>query len=194
MIPTGAREEKQKDILKAAIRVFSKHGFDGAKMEYIAKEAGIGKGTVYEYFESKERLFEEILKFSIEEFRFGLKDCMDLGETIEERLLNCSRYNAEFFNSHMDIVQIAMQVNMLSKEIRVQLIVEHAAILEHYTEMVKAAKEKGEFRADLDEELATHCIVGTLDQFCKQRVFMDRRPLGEIDHQGIVDIVLKGLR
>lgn len=194
MIPTGAREEKQTDIMQAAIRVFSEHGFDGAKMEFIAKEAGIGKGTVYEYFESKERLFEEILKFSIEKFRLGLKDCMDQGETIEERLLNCSRYNAEFLNNHMDIVQIALQVNMLSKEIRVQLIAEHAAILEHYTELVKVAKAKGEFRADLDEELATHCIFGTLDQFNKHRVFIDRRPLSEFDHQGIVDMVLKGLR
>jgi len=48
MVPTASREEKQTDILKAAIRVFSEHGFDGAKMEYIAKEAGIGKGTIYE--------------------------------------------------------------------------------------------------------------------------------------------------
>jgi len=151
-------------------------------------------GTVYEYFESKERLFEEILKYSVEEFRLGLKDCMDQGETIEERLLNCSRYNAEFLNNHMDIVQIAMQVNMLSKEIRVQLIAEHAVILELYTEMVKAAKAKGEFRADLDAELATHCIFGTLDQFSKHRVFIDRSSLGEIDHQGIVDVVLRGLR
>ena len=194
MIPTGAREEKHTDIMQAAIRVFSKHGFDGAKMEYIAKEAGIGKGTVYEYFESKERLFEEILKFSIEEFRLGLKDCMDQGETIEERLQNYSRFNVEFLNSHMDIVQIAMQVNMLSKEIRIQLIADRAVICEHFIEIVKAAKAKGECRADLDEELATFCIIGTLDEFSKQRVFCNRRPLGEIDHQAIVDVVLKGLR
>lgn len=194
MTPMGAREEKHIDILKAAIRVFSEHGFDGAKMEYIAKEAGIGKGTIYEYFQSKEQLFEEILKFSIEEYRFGLKENMDEGETIEGKILNCSRYAAEFLNNHMDIVQIAMQVNMLSKEIRVQLIAEHATVLKHYTEMVKVAKAKGELRADLDEELATYCIIGTLDQFCKQRVFCDPRPLGEIDHLAIVNMLLKGLR
>ncbi|MGI6120418.1 MAG: TetR/AcrR family transcriptional regulator, partial [Desulfosporosinus sp.] len=73
MISTGSREQKYNEIIKAAIRVFSEHGFDGAKMEYIAKEAGIGKGTVYEYFVSKEQLFEEILKFSVEEFRHGLE-------------------------------------------------------------------------------------------------------------------------
>ena len=194
MIVTGSREEKQTDIIKAAIRVFSEHGFDGAKMEYIAKEAGIGKGTVYEYFESKERLFEEILIFSVEEFSLGLKESMDLGKTIEEKLLNCSRFNTAFLNNHMDIVHIAMQIKTLSKEIRVHHMAVHAVILEHYKEMVKVAKAKGELRPDLDEELATYCIVGTLDQFSKQRVFIDHHSLAEIDHQSVVDVMLKGLK
>ncbi len=190
----ASREEKQTEIIKAAIQVFSEHGFDGAKMEHIAKVAGIGKGTVYEYFESKEQLFEEILKFSVEQFRLGLKESMDQGETIERKLLNCSRYNAEFLTNHMDIVHLAMKVKMLSKDIRVFHHAAQAAIHKLYTEMVKVAKEKGEFRPDLEEELATYCIIGTLDQFCKQRVFCDPRPLEEIDHQAIVDVLLKGLR
>ena len=194
MIVTGSREEKQTDIIKAAIRVFSEHGFDGAKMEYIAKEAGIGKGTVYEYFESKERLFEEILIFSVEEFSLGLKESMDLGKTIEEKLLNCSSFNAAFLNNHMDIVHIAMQIKTLSKEIRVHHMAVHAVILEHYKEMVKVAKAKGELRSDLNEELATYCIIGTLDQFSKQRVFINHRSLAEIDHQSVVDVMLKGLK
>ena len=194
MILTGSREEKYIDIIKAAIRVFSKHGFDGAKMETIAKETGIGKGTIYEYFESKDQLFEEILKFSVMEYSSGLKKSIDKGETIEIKLLNCSRFNAEFLNNHMDIVHMAMQVKMLSKEIRVQHMAVQAVILRHYQEMVKVAKAKGEFRPDLDVELATYCIIGTLDQFCKQRVFIDQRPLAEIDHQGIVNVVLKGLK
>jgi len=194
MVLTAAREEKQTDILKAAIRVFSEHGFDGAKMEYIAKEAGIGKGTVYEYFESKDRLFEEILKFSVDQFSLGLKECIDKGKTIEEKILNCSRFNAEFLNNHMEFVHIAMQVKMLSKEIRVHHMAVHAVILGYYKEMVKVAKANGEFRPDLDEELAMYCIIGALEQFCKQRIYMDPRPLSENDHRAIVDVLLRGLK
>lgn len=194
MISIGAREEKQTEILQAAIRVFSAHGFEGAKMEYIAKEAGIGKGTVYEYFDSKERLFEDILKFSIGKFRRGLKACMDQVETLEERLLNYARYNVEFLKNHMDILQIAMQVNILSKDIRTQLIAEREVICEQIRDLVKTAKAKGECRADLDAELATFCIMGTLDEFSKRRVFSNSRPQEDIDYQAIVDMVLRGLR
>lgn len=194
MIPTASREQKCTEIIKAAIRVFSEHGFDGAKMEYIAKEAGVGKGTIYEYFESKERLFKEILKFSVEKFGFGLKESMDQGVNIEEKILNCSRYYAEFLSSHMDIAEIAIKVKMLSKDVRVFHLAAQAAIHKQFIDMVSTSKVKGECRPDLDEELATYCIIGTLDQFCKQRVFCDARPLGEIDHQAIVNVILKGLR
>lgn len=163
-------------------------------MEYIAKEAGIGKGTIYEYFASKEQLFEEMLKYSMEEFRQGLEKNIGLGKTIEEKLLNCSHYNAEFLIDHMDIVQIATQINLLSKELRVHFLAGQKAFRAHYLSMVKTAKVQGELRADLDDELATLCIMGALDGFCKQRVFVDQCPLTEIDHQGIVDVVLKGLK
>ncbi|MCB8815809.1 TetR/AcrR family transcriptional regulator [Desulfosporosinus shakirovi] len=194
MVPTASREEKQTEIIKAAIRVFSKYGFDGAKMEYIAKEAGIGKGTVYEYFESKDGLFEEILKFSVEKFRIGLKESMDKGETIEQKIMNCSSFTAQFMNDHMEFVHIAMQVKILSEDIRVHYMAVQSVIIEYYKEMVKGAKEKGELRSDLDVELATCCIIGTLDQFCKQRVFIGPRPTGEVDHPAIVDVILRGLR
>lgn len=194
MVPTASREERQTEILKAAIRVFSKHGFDGAKMEYIAKEAGIGKGTVYEYFESKDRLFEEILKFSVEQFRIGLKESMDKEEAIEQKIMNCSRFTAQFMNDHMEFVHIAVQVKILSEDIRRHHMAVQSIITEYYKEMVKGAKANGEFRPDLDVELATCCIMGTLEQFCKQKIFIDPGSLVEIDHAEIVDVLLRGLR
>ncbi len=46
--------DRKGEILDAATLVFGKFGFHGATMEEIAKEAGIGKGTIYGYFSSKE--------------------------------------------------------------------------------------------------------------------------------------------
>lgn len=51
------KERKRREILKAAMRVFAREGYHRAKMEAVAEEAGIGKGTVYEYFKSKTDLF-----------------------------------------------------------------------------------------------------------------------------------------
>jgi AcrR family transcriptional regulator len=47
------------DILAAALEEFFQQGFAAARLDAIAERAGIGKGTIYLYFDSKEALFEE---------------------------------------------------------------------------------------------------------------------------------------
>lgn len=49
-------------ILKAARKVFTNKGFDGARMQEIADEAGINKALLHYYFRSKDKLFEAIFK------------------------------------------------------------------------------------------------------------------------------------
>lgn len=48
-------------IIEHAIAVFSRKGFDAASMDEIAEAAGVSKKTVYNHFQSKERLFQEIV-------------------------------------------------------------------------------------------------------------------------------------
>ncbi|KJY82911.1 TetR family transcriptional regulator [Vibrio galatheae] len=52
---------KQEDIIKSAIEVFSKKGFEQASMEGISKHAGVSKRTLYKYYPNKEALFEVIV-------------------------------------------------------------------------------------------------------------------------------------
>ncbi|KQP73712.1 TetR family transcriptional regulator [Methylobacterium sp. Leaf113] len=52
--------DKRRQILDGARAVFMASGFDGASMGEIAKAAGVSKGTLYVYFDSKEALFEAL--------------------------------------------------------------------------------------------------------------------------------------
>ena len=54
------KQERRDNILEAAALVFSEKGYHQARVEEIAVQAGIGKGTVYEYFASKLELFQEM--------------------------------------------------------------------------------------------------------------------------------------
>ncbi len=55
-------EGKQHQILEAAFREFADHGLAGARLDDIAKRAGVAKGTIYLYFPTKEALFEEMIR------------------------------------------------------------------------------------------------------------------------------------
>jgi len=66
-IPVDKKEKKEK-ILNAAVHVFSKKGLKDTKISDISEEAGIGKGTVYEYFKSKDEVFTATFDFFIKKF------------------------------------------------------------------------------------------------------------------------------
>lgn len=56
------REEMRNKILHESMFYFAKNGFSGTKISDLAKHIGIGQGTIYVYFKSKEELFQEIYK------------------------------------------------------------------------------------------------------------------------------------
>ena len=53
---------KRRQIIEGARRVFLHSGFDAASMNEIARTAGVSKGTLYVYFDSKEALFEALIR------------------------------------------------------------------------------------------------------------------------------------
>ncbi|MCJ7579035.1 MAG: TetR/AcrR family transcriptional regulator [Candidatus Aminicenantes bacterium] len=66
------KEEKKGQILEAAIKVFSKKGLNNTKISDIAEEAAIGKGTLYEYFKSKDEIFAASFYYFMGKFEEGI--------------------------------------------------------------------------------------------------------------------------
>ena len=59
------REQKlhrQEEILAAAFEVFAAHGYEAARIDDVARQAGIAKGTIYLYFRDKEQLFRAVVR------------------------------------------------------------------------------------------------------------------------------------
>ncbi len=86
--------ERKLKILKAAAVSFATFGFHISDIDKIAKNAGVGKGTLYRYFQNKEDLFFESVKY-----------CMDeMYEEIGKKLENVGYDNfvAVLFDAHMD--------------------------------------------------------------------------------------------
>ena len=65
--------KKRQLIMEAAIQVFMEHGYEKTKIIDVAQTAGIGKGTIYEYFDSKEELFCCILEEYCQYYKESVK-------------------------------------------------------------------------------------------------------------------------
>src|SRR5271156_1130624 len=74
---------KRRQIVEGARQVFLSAGFDGASMNDIARVSGVSKGTLYVYFDSKERLFEALIR--------------------EERRQQAERFLADFSLDNRDV-------------------------------------------------------------------------------------------
>ena len=189
----ATKEEKRIDILNAAIKVISEAGFEGAKIEDIAKEAGIGKGTVYEYFESKNTLFLEMIHYSVEQYQAGLSKALAEGNNMLAKIRNLSSYCAEFLNNHLAIANSSISCGALPEEMRAQMMKDWDIIQKTIEDEVRIAIQTSEIRANIDPEMATAVIIGGIKQYITKKLFMDRVSLDEINHDGIAKVILTGL-
>ena len=58
-------EDRPREICAAALEVFAEKGFAAAKLDEIAKRAGVSKGTLYLYFKDKEDLFRAVVRDTV---------------------------------------------------------------------------------------------------------------------------------
>jgi AcrR family transcriptional regulator len=80
-------EQRRAQIIEAATTVFAKFGFSKARMDDIAEESGLGKGTLYLYFKSKDEIFGGILdKFFQREFNFITRLAKDESKNAREKM------------------------------------------------------------------------------------------------------------
>ena len=86
------REEKRAKILDAALELFGHEGYHNGSISKVARKAGISKGLVYNYFESKEAIVREILNT-------GIQKMLNIFDTNHDGVLEKSEI--EFFLNEM---------------------------------------------------------------------------------------------
>ena len=101
--------DKRTRILLAAVKVFSEKGFHHAKVEEIAERAGVGKGTVYEYFKSKEELFAEMFKAGTTFYMQKLTDELNNTKSAADKILKIIDIHFRFMTDHRDLARLIMQ-------------------------------------------------------------------------------------
>jgi AcrR family transcriptional regulator len=79
------REASREAILRGALEAFGEAGFDRATVEEVARRAGVSKGLIYNYFDSKDALLEAIIRQRVEANTELLSEVQE-GEDAAERL------------------------------------------------------------------------------------------------------------
>jgi AcrR family transcriptional regulator len=96
-------------ILEAALEIFSQKGFHPATTDEIAERAGVGKGTLYRYFETKDKLFAELVRLRLEELEIRAGSVMDGHDDVLTMISKYIRVYFEFFDGNQRLFRLIVQ-------------------------------------------------------------------------------------
>lgn len=102
--------EKERQILAGAARAFAEDGYEGASMSRIASLAGVSKGTLYNYFDSKRALFSAFVHRECGEVVAVIFDDLDASLSPETALPNICRRMLEMLTSPAGLLIYRMVV------------------------------------------------------------------------------------
>lgn len=101
---------KRQEIVDAARTVFALRGFSAATLDEIADRAEFGKGTLYNYFESKEELFETVIADAIDEFvDVATRTCTVKERSLQECYVDFARQLLQLLYENFSIYGLVMR-------------------------------------------------------------------------------------
>jgi len=108
------RREREKlkhrqEIMNAAIHLFSNNGYHNVSMQQVSDKSEFSIGSLYNFFDSKEHLYNSLLGELSEKFHHAVTSAIDSGSEETEMLRNFVTAKAEIFCDNMDIVRLYFQ-------------------------------------------------------------------------------------
>jgi AcrR family transcriptional regulator len=191
-----ASAHRRRAILDAARTVFAKQGYGKTVVEDIARQADIGKGTLYLYFPSKEQIYLAALLEDAQRLDDDSRLAMAEANTWREKLRAYIQVRLRYFDEHQDFVRIYLtefrSMCMQGKPLHAELyrLSEHGEA--QLAQMFAAAAARGDVR-EIDPELAASTVTELTRGLMERRLRPWGRPAGPADLEFAVDLLCRGL-
>lgn len=194
-------QDRSREVVQAALKLFVEHGFSATKLEDVARAAGVSKGLPYLYFRSKEDLFKAVI-----------------AEAILEPLALGEQYVASFEGHSADLLRALFEryraFNDSPSGGVTKLVIGEAGnfpdVARYFVEeidhrgrqlfetVLQRGIERGEFRPIADIPAAVIALVSPLSMFAIWRrslaPYDAACPTDDAFHDAHLDLVLAGLR
>jgi AcrR family transcriptional regulator len=145
-------------VLSAALDEFAEHGLAGARVDRIAAGAGVNKAMIYYHFDSKEALYDHILRARLEAGVSGLSHVITDRLTLEEMLRTIAEYHARGFRSDHRLSRLMLRELAAGGE-TIQRILASLAGKEELRSMIVRLIENGKQSGKYRNADTRHAII-----------------------------------
>jgi len=182
--------EKRLVIAHGAAELFFKNGFNETSISQIAQKAGIGKSTIYDYFESK----DEIILLLLDE---PLAEVRDRAAVIAANQDSSVNRIGKILSMHLDVLmrdkafifKLSFEFQRLPIAVQARHEVKRQAYQDLLLHLIEEGIRNGEFR-DVDPDMVLKILLSILSS-----ILLTTRPTGTPQEmlQKAIDVILNGI-
>ncbi len=190
------KQKKAAEIAEAALGVFRTRGYHATRIIDVAKAAGIGKGTVYEYFDDKSAILRHCFDNYFEAFEQGALQAVAATNGSAQRLLAL----VDFALAHVDEWEdhCAVYVDYFGLARRDDpSVLSLASLYEQFRGLLRALIEEGQregvIRADVNAASVASLLVTIYDGIILHGIFEPRSESREAMRETIIKVITRGL-
>jgi AcrR family transcriptional regulator len=159
-------DARPQELLDAALSVFAERGYRNTRLEEVAEEAGVTKGTIYHYFSTKEELLRRAIEHHHER-GFGQLEALLAGQrgpaSARLRLLLRKGLSGGDPVRRKQLLRLMQGVAHELPEVYSEWVVTGPhKLAQLVARVVEEGKSTGEFRADVDSDVAARLLISGL--------------------------------
>ncbi len=185
-------EFRKQSICDAAMRVVARKGLSSVTVQDIADEAGVAKGTIYIYFQSRNEILQRTMDNAtenlIQKLATACRECRGFREILEQRV----RTQIEHFEDNRDFFRLYLAMAEPFGERRLKKHPTYQTYLAQVERLVREAIAHGEIRDTNIERLAI-AIASVVRDIVLHRMIEREPPPVDDDVQFAVDFIMRGI-
>ncbi len=165
---TQLADSKQKSIIDASVYEFANNGFKNASVNKIVEKAGISKGSLFNYFKSKNLLFDHIYQIALREVKTYLAKVRNESEYDDffTRFSKVINSGITFINKHPRLARIYFRLLNSDDSPHGKAIIKklHSEAIRYLTDFVETGIERNELRSTLNPTTVAFLMESILNR------------------------------
>lgn len=185
---------KKELILLAAIEMFLEKDYYQVTVVEIAERAGVGKGTVYEYYSSKEDLFRECFSYCTNSYLNSFIEHLNKTSNVKKTMRDIINTHLQMLNENRRGIRLLYKERPYNfQELQNWVIEQRQALLVGITELIEEGIRLKEIRSDVDAEMAGRVFLAVNYVVLGGMIVIDEAEVRQDQIDNLLDILWHGI-
>lgn len=176
-------------VLRAAVELFNRHGYDATSMDDLARVLGVGKSAIYHHVSGKADLLTRALNVALDGLEQAVDEAVESdpvtsGSPAYDRLERSVRGSVRVLSAHLPEVTLLLRVRGNS-DVELAALERRRTIDDRVTTLVAEAVVEGSLRNDVAPDVVSRLLFGMVNSVVEWW-----RPVGPVDGDALADAVV----